>query len=1805
MTQFVDFVALGWVEKNLREEMETARTSLHRFQREPEQSQHLLAARQHVHSATGALRLCALEPAALLSEEMEHVLGLLGDDTLNIEEQKAAMTDLVAAIEALPAYLASVRSKREITPAGIANVVNDLRKAGNRPPLPDSLFFNPPLPDHAGISSDGTPGSEAEIKAFSASAMRVCQEHSKGALKANVAALKALRAMSDDAIRIFAGSQLERYFRCYGALLELLATNKVTPDEVVVANLKHCLTTLRSIAADGYRAFENPSADVCSKRALYYIGKNTKPSKTQKALLASCGIDDVDKYTAADEGRMIQEDDLLDALQQTMQQLVEVMTFLTSTHETISADNATLVDKIVPGLQQVSLQLHVVGLPQQAAIVNEQYKVLREHSRNTIPAAQADLVDFGGALSSVRDMLEFKLKYGLSAEGDTAALELNSAITEQVARCLREMKSGISREFVRKDLAELASLAPEKLKITIGGLRPLFRAAKLLGDDNLLDAVERWEEDKYPAPKTLLNIAKKLLSQFDDEDFTTQATAELDQVQSVLGMLEDRQRECDVVLECYRYLSASIKMGGIVNDTSMQCFAETIAALEQYMEARVADPAAKPNEHLVRAEKSAAKLQSHISQRANKMNPEGNILDFSTQSNAAENSNQKDAITELDSAAAADLEAALKPAQSKSDSSAQESQPQATETAAPAAVATAGDMPWREAMTAWQNASITRAPMPPVEGPDAEIDGELLECLVEECDEYLQKLQNAAPRLVATPTDKSVISEIRVVFHTVKGSAKTIGLAAFGEFMHDMEILFNALRDGYIEGSNELAEFLTGVVARFPSVVETIGQRIDLQGDDFQIPSTIANAMAKKKFTDDLTVTVSGLETTGGTQEAAPAEEPSQSKAEPLPYSAAIWSDQPADLIIASACTQIAEVAANEDSTIREQATRLIQSTLPALIELRDASLLEVGTENLAYLLDLERLEHLASGAIYGLTEGTNGKQSKVSISEGSMQTLEAYLNDVQRSEALAAIHRSAQYLLSPALGLQEPEHSEEHAPGSQAVPDNVVDFKGQAEENEQYQVEDIDEELLDLFIETMDEYTESIDESMVGLAAGDETSLRGLKNSLHTVKGAANSVGLRNLGAMVHEFESKIIDLELDGSICSEASISQIYSLISEFTDATRFVRKHKADWDENAVVVEEETSEETSVAPATIVEHPEEVAATKASETLRVDTHRVDRLLDMGLEISMSNVRCRQALDSAAQDRAEVQGLARRVLTLVDKLSLQLDTEIQAKTEAVPDGGQFDPLEMDRMTEKQGLAAILREAAYDLEEESRGMGRQLDNAVREAQSSSRLLQTNQSDLRQLRLVNFSKLGPGFRRLVHQVSRQLGKQVEFDFNAGKGGLDIRVFEQIRTALEHMLRNAIDHGIGNPEERRTQGKAEQGNIKLTITREGSEFVIRLLDDGSGLDTDKLRAQARKVGLLKKQDQLSDADALRLIMQPGFSTAKEVTEVSGRGVGMDVVYQSITQAGGTVEIQSKAGFYTQFDVRIPASIMVNEALLATVKEEQLAIPLTSLKGSEFYRRDEIFAQASSKEGRLEFRGEQYEVRYLGAVRGTAVTPELDEMPDFVPVLFAQHNRRRVAFFADGLDNAEDMVIRSLGAQYTGVPGIAGGAVKSDGQPVLALDLNEFIGQVGHADKLAASTDTSRDESTLVLCVDDSVMMRRTYEKRLESLGYTVITAVDGEDALDYLSQATRLPDFIFTDLEMPNMNGFEFIRNLRMAPNMADIPTIVVSSRDADKHRAEAQRVGASGFMAKGSNSAEGMQVVIERHLGNTPTAMVS
>ncbi|MEP5766551.1 MAG: response regulator [Halieaceae bacterium] len=1987
MTQHFDFVALGWVEKYLREEMDTAKSHLRSYERETDEVQHLREAQRNVHSASGVLRLCALDPAALLTEEIERVIGQLIEGKIAGEARKLAMTELAAAMEALPAYLANVRAKREVSAGAIANVINDLRHFGNRPSLPDSLFFSPPIKLNAGVTQGQAPAQEAKLKQFGARAMRVCAQYSKAALKSDREALKQLYAVGKHATPLLAGSKMEPYFRCHMGMIEALAQPYLNSDEVVVDVFKYTFAFLKSMALTGIDAIDNANPTPYIKKMLYYIAKTPAPTALQQDLRDTFDIQNVDDVGIDSAGRLIQEDDLLDALGHTLAQLLEVMEFITSQHREISASNSVLSATIVPSLRQVGLQLKAIGLNTHAATIAEQHEALEALAQAEEPAEQAELLDFGGALIAVKENLEHKLKHGLSAEGDSMGHDLDSAIMGQTIRCLNDMKNSINREFSRQELLQLKADPDASEPVTAAQLRPVTSAAALVDESELESSIAAWQEGELPSHAELLAAADSLLAAIPENAYAEQAAADMEQVVSVLALMDEKQRESGILGQCIQYIRDSIGLGGLVNDAGMACFAEAIAALEQFMERRTEDPLGNSDDHLDRAEARGAMLASFVEQRANALPTADNVLQFSSQGEDGEIADELvlDGMgAEEDSASALELDIeerepvpltdspdlAQPEAEDATTAAGAEPEAAAAETVAdeevlsPTPAASSG-LPWREALAQWLAEEVARGPDAPPEDPSADVDEELVDIFVEEARKYVRKIQDAAPLFAQELDNEKTILDIRAVFHTMKGSARTIELNEVGEFMFDMEKIFNALRDGYIKGTPEIAELLDAVTTKLPAFIELITQGVPLYTVDFHVPHCVAGAISEKRFDPD-SMLVSGPES-GAAAEPTEAE-PEPVPAEPEQVSAATeevslapeqastdpWQAGTADAVIEALSSSLNAADAHESGLHSASALILLHAVVPALVELNEAGMLELGDAALSHFLQMAVVKQAAQNEDSGLVDVGTGTPVLIDLSASTIEGLQRYMETLEQGEMDARdMHANLEGFMRAALKLPEPEsmvpmpdvaepdlgsladedglddielltepYDEQTAGGGAPSADYSIediplaeppdsgadtfaeqtiggdplspkldgasepeailgsesaatediagldeDFSGSLDDFESElpdlesgvdgiaghslelddvladEVEpsageepsadkepssteeaateadplaaqepreaivgaeahdDIDAELLEVLLETLDETMESIDSMVAGLESDTAAATNKLKNILHTLKGGANSVGLRKYGALVHDIESHVVDLERTGTLSSAESQASVYARVDTLSDASRFVAQFHADWDPDKAASgagqlaaggdEEEEGDEADDTPQA-----------KRVDSLRVATSKIDRLLDMGLEVSMSNVRSRRALDKAYQDRTSVQALARRVEELVDKLSLQLDTEIQAKTEAMPEGEQFDPLEMDRLTEKQGLAAILREAAFDLHAEARELGDHVDTAMREAVRSGRLVEGSQSELRLLRLVNFSRLGPGFRRLVHQVSRQLGKNVDFDMTCDDGGLDVSVFEQVKTALEHMLRNAVDHGVEMPEDRLNRGKTGAGKVSLIIYRQAAEFVIRLMDDGKGLAPETLRQKAVEHNILNEGERISEEDALQLIFHSGLSTASKVTGISGRGVGMDVVQQSIAQIGGTIEVDSKPGFYTQFDIRVPASIMVNGALLATIGEEQVAVPLTSLDGSDFRHRDEIIRFMGNNDEWIEHRGEEYELRYLGTVRGTLPPPPPESMPEFVPVLFARHDRRLVAFYADSVTNAEELVIRTLGAQFTSVAGIAGGSLKSDGQPVLALDLNELIRQVDYADAQSGLSAVRGSARLLVLCVDDSVMMRRTFEKRLESLGYEVVTAEDGEAALDYLAAAPRIPDFIFTDLEMPNMNGFDFIKNLRRVPNFQQIPTVVVSSRDGDKHRVEATRVGATDFMAKGANSAEAMQAIIEKYLPSTAMA---
>ena len=1989
MTQHFDFVALGWVEKYLREEMNTAKSHLHAYQREPDEMRHLREALRNVHSATGVLKLCALDPAALLTQEIERVIGQLIVGKIAGEARRLAMTELAAAIEALPAYLANVRAKREVSAGAIANVINDLRHFGNRPALPDSLFFNPPVKPSAGMSSDKQPADEAKLKQFAARAMRICAQHAKGALKKERESLKQMFAVGKHATPLLAGSQMEPYFRCHMGLIEALAQPQTKGDEVIVDIFKNTFAFLKSLALSGERAVEEAAPAPYIKKMLYYIAKAPTPTKLQQSLRDAFDVHDVDDVGVASAGRLIQEDDLLEALNHTMSQLLDVMEFMTSQHREISSANSVLVNSIVPKMKQVGLQLKAIGLNTHAESISEQHENLKTLSEREEPAEQSELLEFGGALVAVKESLEHKLKPGLSAEGDSMGHDLDSAIMAQTFRCLSDMKGSINREFARRDLLGVVSNS-ENAVVTTAELRPVHRAATLVEDQSVQESVANWEAGELPQRGELTALAAKLLEEIPENAYAEQAAADMEQVVSVLSLMEDKQRESQILTECIGFIRDSIGLGGLINDAGMACFAEAIAALEQFMERRTEDPLGNADDHLDRAEARSRKLSGYVEARASALPTADDVVEMDSGGLAStdideivldepqagdQGSSDQDAVqaiaegTALASAPADDPFATAenvvaREAASQSvsidledaddevrDAVAAIEAAEAEEGAAtaPAVPAMTGGTPWREALEAWQAAAIQRSADAPLENPDADIDEELVECFVEEARKYIRKLDDTTPLFKEELDNEKYILDVRAVFHTMKGSARTIELHEFGEFMYDMEKVFNALRDGYIKPTAEIAVLLEAVSARLPSFIDLMTERVPLYTADFVEVHQIASAIAEKRFDPTTMKVITAADAAANSSEAEAqtqqqSEGGSAAAAESVvdsevsladvniqaeSYSEPSATDQlnPDDIPVTEppggdpddlgevtvegdplnpkpsgasepefnlgsegadlsdeasidfddlelAALDAEPNASSPDDSVLVDELPVFDATLETndllleeeaggddivlgLPDVEDAEDAEAG-EALAefetheddglkldeadeFEFDLSEEQSLSAAPIassFDLSEldaadelpdesALDAGFEESSIEEFMDEMPDDLLEEVPAGEEGITEEFLEQDLAPEAVPMEVSVEEDAVAANVDGIEPSTLDTASvdaapadaaavdaapvetaaiavppaeatQSAEEDAFEVSDIDEELLEIFLETLDDSIEAVDTAAAGLDADLEKSLQKMKNTLHTLKGGANSIGLRNYGALVHDFESTIEGLELKGALTEKAGQSELYGHLDQLHEASQHVKLHQMDWGVVRPSLAKAQAEE-----GTETDEVEEVPVSDRVDSIRVGTNRIDRLLDMGLEVSMSNVRARRALDLAHQDRLSVQSLARRVEEIVDKLSLQLDTEIQAKTESVPQGESFDPLEMDRLTEKQGLAAILREAAFDLHEEAKELGEHVNDAMSEAVSSGRLIEGTQSDLRLLRLVAFSRLGPGFRRLINQVSRQLGKNVEFDLTCDEGGLDVSVFEQVKTALEHMLRNSVDHGIEMPEERKARGKADTGKVSLIIYRQAAEFVIRLMDDGKGLAPETLRKKAVERGILKDDERISESDALQLIFNSGLSTAEKVTDISGRGVGMDVVQQSIAQIGGTVHVSSKPGFYTQFDIRVPASIMVNGALLAAIGEEEVAVPLTSLDGSDFRHRDEIQKTLNDPEGRVSFRNEQYELRYLGSVRRAGSALPVESMAEFMPVLFARHGRRRVAFFADSVTNAEELVIRSLGAQFTGVPGVAGGSLKPDGQPVLALDLNELIRQVDYADSQSETDQEQTDNRIVVLCVDDSVMMRRTYEKRLASLNYDVVTAEDGEAALDYLAEATRPPDFVFTDLEMPNMNGFDFISNMRRLPVMAEVPTVVVSSRDGDKHRAEASKVGATDFMAKGANSAEGMQAMIQRYL--TTPAMAS
>jgi chemosensory pili system protein ChpA (sensor histidine kinase/response regulator) len=607
--------------------------------------------------------------------------------------------------------------------------------------------------------------------------------------------------------------------------------------------------------------------------------------------------------------------------------------------------------------------------------------------------------------------------------------------------------------------------------------------------------------------------------------------------------------------------------------------------------------------------------------------------------------------------------------------------------------------------------------------------------------------------------------------------------------------------------------------------------------------------------------------------------------------------------------------------------------------------------------------------------------------------------------------------------------------------------------------------------------------------------------------------------------------------------------------------------------------------------------VAALKKSgpqEVVRVNSELLEELVNLAGETSISRSRLEEQVSEFGFSLDEIDSTIDRLQEQLRRLDIETEAQILFRQEQMAvHAEEFDPLEMDRYSSLQQLSRSLIESASDLAD----LRSELTDKVRDAETillqQSRINTTLQEGLMRSRMVPFSRLVPRLRRIVRQVASELGKKVSLELDNVEGELDRNVLERMVPPFEHMLRNAVDHGIEQPEDRVSAGKSETGRIVLTLGREGGDVIIRLADDGRGIDLKAVRAKAIERGLMTEDADLSDYDIMQFILHAGFSTAENVTQISGRGVGMDVVHAEIKQLGGDVAINSQWGKGTQFVIRLPFTLSVNRALMVNIGHDNYAIPLNSIEGIVRISPFELEHYYEHPDAEFEYANEKYKVRYLGGMLYPGMRANMDGQVLPLPIILVRTAQHAMALQVDGLMGSREIVVKSLGPQFSAVQGLSGATVMGDGSVVVILDPHALVRQeIANSDLLLAAAEQAklahdsedelpaiREEKVFtVMVVDDSVTVRKVTTRFLEREGYNVITAKDGVDALQVLQDET--PDVMLLDIEMPRMDGFEVAKNIRTTQRWKQLPIIMITSRTGEKHREHALSLGVNRYMGK-------------------------
>lgn len=1073
------------------------------------------------------------------------------------------------------------------------------------------------------------------------------------------------------------------------------------------------------------------------------------------------------------------------------------------------------------------------------------------------------------------------------------------------------------------------------------------------------------------------------------------------------------------------------------------------------------------------------------------------------------------------------------------------------------------------------------------EAEAAALDAELRNIFFEEAQDILATFAAHLPRLHAAPNDQEELVALRRGFHTIKGSGRMVGLHALGEAAWSVEQVLNHWLEKTLTATSPLLDMLDSAADVFGAWIKQLEAGGGSQYDASELArrcATLLAATGTENVPQFILDTVSPAptfiesattdEAPQATPPAVPPEPPTQPIAEPMPVSAEVFAfPEPLPVRVGDV-----EVAPSLYNLYLEE-TRSHLATLQASLghesvpgdSVIRAAHTAASIAAATGFLPIHHLAHALEAALMRFAQ------------------MHAVPSETQRF-TFARCAGALTGMLGAVAERRMPGEEAELA----ATLDAMTPTQAAAEsalpatERRAKRIDDeIDRQLLPLFLDESGELMRDIGEHLrAWRAAPDDGEMpRILARALHTLKGSARMAGAMGCGELLHAMETRVEEAAASMPVSPanidalETSFDRIAGLIDTLRDPAAItlpVRMPPSPWP-------------AELPPAAM--EPFMLASPMAQPILRVRADLVDQWVNDAGEISIARTRIEGELGELKLTLADLTDSVLRLRSQLREVEIQAESQMQSHQAHAADNPQpFDPLEFDRFTRFHEVTRMMAESVNDVATVQHNLLLNLEHASTALAAQARLNRDLSQRLMSARMVSFDSIAERLHRVVRQAAKDAGKRVNLDIRNGHAEMDRSVLEKMAGPIEHLLRNSTAHSIEDASTRSMAGKPAIGQIALTLTQAGNEIVISISDDGAGLDFNRIRQRAVDQGLLTHDAAADEAALTQLIFHPGFSTAAEITTLSGRGVGMGVVKNETTALGGRIEVQSTAGQGVTFRLTLPLTLAITQAVLVQVGNQRYAIPASMVE--QVHEMGPETIAAIRQAGGTQWKGTQYPWHYLPRLLGdVSAAPAAAHQAWLLQI---KNGMDRLALEVDGLVGNQEIVVKPMGAQLARVPGLIGATVLAEGEIALLVNpttlLARAIGQSLNA-PLATANGQAAVSAPLIMVVDDSLTVRKVTSRLLARHGYRVLTAKDGVDALEQLRE--ELPDVMLVDIEMPRMDGFNLTRAIRADARLAHIPIIIITSRTASKHRLHAAEAGVNQYFGKPYNEDELLKCIAD------------